>query len=447
MKAADTTEAPQAGAASPWSDFSHGPLRAWIVVLLLLCAYTVSLIDRQVLSLLVEPIKASLDISDTQISLLHGLAFAIFYTLFGVLIGRAVDRRNRRNIIVAGMTLWCLATVTCGLVSSFSGLFIARMFVGVGEATLSPAAYSMIADYFPLEKRGRAISVFSMGVFAGSGLALIIGGAAIDATGGLAGTPIPYLGTFESWQLAFFAVGAPGLLLAAVIMTVREPARREVSDEGVGVPETLAFFRRKGPALATMLIAFGANGLINFGLAGWAPTFFIRVFGYTAGEIGAVYGALLMFCGSAGVWVGGWLADRLVRRFGKGSALIVMRASALLMIPSLVLFGLSTTPTVALVALGFTCFVLGLPTGLAPVALYAITPNQFRGQVTALYLFAVTLIGMMLGSTLIALGTDYLFGSEDAVGKSLALVASCAAALSFVSLSISQRIQKRTDYA
>ena len=439
-------DAPEPGT-SGWRSFSHSPLRAWTVVLLLLGAYTVSLIDRQVLSLLVEPIKASLDITDTQLSLLHGLAFAIFYTLFGIFIGRAVDRRNRRNIIVMGMTLWCIATVACGLANSFTGLFIARMFVGVGEATLSPAAYSMIADYFPPEKRGRAISVFSMGVFAGSGLALIAGGAAIEGVKHYADTPLPLIGTYESWQLAFFAVGAPGLLLATLILLVREPARREVSDEGAGVSETLAFFRRKGPALATMVVAFGANGLINFGLAGWAPTYFIRVFGYTAGEIGALYGALLMICGSAGIWVGGWLSDRLTQRFGKGAALGVMRVAALLMIPSLVTFGLAATPTVALVALGVTCFTLGLPTGLAPVALYAITPNQFRGQVTALYLFSVTLIGMMLGSTLIALGTDYLFGSDDAVGKSLALVASCAAALSFVSLSISQRIQKRTDYA
>lgn len=176
--------------------FSYTARRAWAFVVLLLVACAVSLIDRQVLSLLVQPIKTSLRISDTQISLLHGLAFAIFYTLFGILIGRAVDRYNRRNIIVAGMTLWCLATVACGLASSFAGLFIARMFVGVGEATLSPAAYSMIADYFPPERRGRAMSVFSTGVFVGSGLALILGGAAVEATGQYAGTSLrPFMKT------------------------------------------------------------------------------------------------------------------------------------------------------------------------------------------------------------------------------------------------------------
>ncbi|MXO66675.1 spinster family MFS transporter [Altericroceibacterium endophyticum] len=429
------------------SGWKYGAARSWFVVILLLLAYTISLIDRQVLSLLVVPIEQSLNISDTQISLLHGLAFAIFYTLFGIAIGRAVDRYNRRNIIICGMVLWCLATMACGLASSFAGLFVARMFVGVGEATLSPAAFSMIADYFPPEKRGRAISVFSMGVFAGSGLALIAGGMAIDAMDQWAGAPLPVLGKMESWQLAFFAVGAPGLLVAALIMTIREPKRREMSDDGLGFSETLAFFRRKAPALLTMILAFGANGLINFALAGWAPTFFIRVFGWSAGEIGAVYGTLLMVCGSAGIWVGGALSDWLVKRVGKGGVLMVMRGSALLMIPSLAAFGFASDSTYALIALGWSCFVLGLPTGLAPVALYAITPNQFRGQVTACYLFSVTLIGMMLGSTLIALGTDYLFQDVNAVGKSLALVASCAALFSFVSLSFSQRIQKRDNYA
>lgn len=425
--------------------FAYSSARAWTVVVLLLLAYAVSLIDRQVLSLLVQPIKAGLRISDTQISLLHGLAFAIFYTLFGILIGRAVDKHNRRNIIVAGMTLWCLATIACGLASSFAGLFVARMFVGVGEATLSPAAFSMIADYFPPERRARAMSVFSTGVFVGSGLALILGGAAIEATGRFSGVEVPVIGVMSGWQIAFFAVGAPGLLIAALILLVREPARMEVSGEGATLADSLAFFRRNRAALGSMILAFGANGLINFSLSGWAPTYFIRVYGWSAGQIGAIYGTLLLVCGTSGIMLGGWIADRLVPTMGSKGALVTMRWSAVLMIPSLAAFGLVSTPTTALMALGWSCFVLGLPTGLAPVALYSITPNQFRGQVTACYLFAVTMIGMTLGSTLIALCTDYLFQDEAAVGQSLALVASCAAAVSFISLTISQRIQSRAS--
>ena len=345
---------------TPQARFAYGPVRAWGVVVLLLLAYAVSLIDRQVLSLLVQPIKASMAISDTQISLLHGLAFAIFYTMFGILIGRAVDKYNRRNIIVAGMTLWCLATVACGMASSFAGLFIARMFVGVGEATLSPAAFSMIADYFPPERRARAMSVFSTGVFVGSGLALILGGAAIEATERYSGTSIPLIGQVEGWQVAFFAVGAPGLLIAALIAMIREPARMEVSAEGADLADSLAFFRRNRAALGTMILAFGANGLINFSLSGWAPTYFIRVFGWSAGQIGAIYGTLLLVCGTSGIMLGGWIADRLVPRMGSRGALATMRWSALLMIPSLAAFGFVSTPLTALIALGWSCFVLSL---------------------------------------------------------------------------------------
>jgi MFS family permease len=418
------------------------PRRAWTVVALLLVAYTVSLIDRQILSLMVQPIRADLQISDTQLSLLHGLAFAIFYTLFGVFLGRAADKWSRRDMIIAGMTLWCLATAACGMASSFTQLFIARVFVGIGEATLSPAAFSMIADYFPKERRARAMSVYSMGVFWGSGLALVLGGLAITATSQASFIVLPVLGELQSWQAAFIVVGLPGLLVAALMIGVREPARRELSDQGSRVSDTLAFFRANAAALVTMILAFGANGLINFGLASWAPTFFIRTFGWTAGQIGAVYGVILLACGSGGIFVGGWVADRFVAAGRSDGVLRTMRYSSLLMIPSLCLFSVVHSSTSALVALGLATFVLGLPTGLAPVALYAITPNQFRGQVTACYLFSVTLIGMALGATLIALATDYLFKNDMAVGHSLALVTSLAAALSYVCLTISSRVQR-----
>jgi MFS family permease len=420
------------------------PGRAWALVALLLLAYTVSLIDRQILSLMVQPVRAYLHISDTRISLLHGFAFAIFYTLFGVFLGRAADKLNRRNMIVAGMTLWCLATVACGLATSFAALFMARVFVGVGEAVLSPAAFSMIADSFPKERRARAISVYSMGVFWGSGLALALGGAAIAATSQHSSLVVPVLGTLQSWQAAFIIVGLPGLLVAVLLLAVREPQRLELAHGSSDVHATVAFFRSNASVLATLILAFGANGLINFALASWAPTFFIRAFGWTAAQIGASYGLILLGCGTTGILTGGWVADRLVAAGREDGVLLTMRISALCIIPALALFAFVGSSTAALITLAAATFLLGAPTGLAPVALYSITPNQFRGQVTACYLFSVTLIGMALGSTLIALATDYLFHSDLAVGKSLALVASAAALLSYVSLTLSSRLRRRS---
>jgi MFS family permease len=435
--AATATSAPLESTGFP------SPGRAWALVALLLLAYTVSLIDRQILSLMVQPVRAYLHISDTRISLLHGFAFAIFYTLFGVFLGRAADKLSRRNMIVAGMTLWCLATVACGLATSFAGLFVARVFVGVGEAVLSPAAFSMIADSFPRQRRARAISVYSMGVFWGSGLALALGGAAIAATSQHSSFVVPVLGELQSWQAAFIIVGLPGLLVAVLLLAVREPRRQELAHGTSDVHATVAFFRSNASVLATLILAFGANGLINFALASWAPTFFIRAFGWTAAQIGASYGLILLGCGTAGILTGGWVADRLVAAGREDGVLLTMRVCALCIIPALALFAFVGSPTAALITLGAATFLLGAPTGLAPVALYSITPNQFRGQVTACYLFSVTLIGMALGSTLIALATDYLFHSDLAVGKSLALVASAAALLSYVSLTLSSRLRRR----
>lgn len=432
-----STPAPDVTASFP------APRLAWTAVGLLLIAYTIALIDRQILSLMVQPIRAYLRISDTQISLLHGFAFAIFYTLFGVFLGRASDKWNRRNMIIAGMTLWCLATVACGLASGFAHLFIARIFVGIGESVLSPAAYSMIADYFPPQRRARAMSVYSMGVFWGSGLALVFGGLAIAATSRQSAFVVPFIGELQNWQAAFVVVGLPGLIIAAAMLALREPERRELAEGSADIRATLGFFRSNAAVLATMILAFGANGLINFALASWAPTFFIRAFGWTAAQIGTSYGAILLVCGSAGIFTGGWIADRLVMAGRSDGVLLTMRCAAICIIPALVLFALVESATSALLALGVATFVLGLPTGLAPVSLYAITPNQFRGQVTACYLFSVTLIGMALGATLIAVATDYLFRDDLAVGKSLALVTCAAAVVSYCSLTVSSRLQRR----
>ena len=175
---------------APWPN----PLYAWFVVGVLMLAYMNSFIDRQILSLLVEPIRADLGISDTQVSLLAGLAFSIFYTLMGVPLARLADQSNRRNIILVGIGSWSIMTALCGAAQNFWQLFLARIGVGVGEAALSPAAFSMIADYFPKQRLARAISVYSMGVYFGAGLALMIGGVVIKMVSALPPTVLPVIG-------------------------------------------------------------------------------------------------------------------------------------------------------------------------------------------------------------------------------------------------------------
>ena len=204
------------------------PAVAWFSVAVLVIAFIFSIADRIIIALLVDPIKTDLGLSDTDLGIMMGLAFAIFYALMGLPIGRLSDRHSRRSIIAVGIFLWSLMTAACGLARNFSELFLARVGVGVGEATLSPAAYSMIADSFPREKLGRAISVYQSGAFFGVGLALIFGGIAIRFAAGAESVDLPLIGTVAPWQMAFIAIGLPGILVAALMFTVKEPVRQGI---------------------------------------------------------------------------------------------------------------------------------------------------------------------------------------------------------------------------
>ncbi|HKZ72699.1 MAG TPA: MFS transporter, partial [Steroidobacteraceae bacterium] len=202
-------------------------LYSWYVVGVLTVTYTVSFIDRQIMALMIEPIRRDLGITDTQVSLLIGLAFAVFYTLLGLPIARLADRYSRRAIIAAGVAVWCVMTAACGLARSYAQLFLARVGVGVGEAALSPSALSMMSDYFPKRTRGRAVAVYNMGISLGAGLAMIVGGQVIAHVMQAPPVRLPVVGELFAWQTVFLVVGLPGLLMAVLMATVKEPARRE----------------------------------------------------------------------------------------------------------------------------------------------------------------------------------------------------------------------------
>ncbi len=240
---------------------------AWYTVGLLFVAYTFSFVDRFILTLLIEPIKQDFNLSDTGVSLLVGFAFVIFYTFLGIPIGRLADRVNRRNLIVAGITLWSCMTALCGMARGFGSLFVARVGVGVGEAALSPAAYSMIADLFPPKKLGRALSVYTAGAFVGVGLALIVGGLVVQSVISSPDITLPIIGEVRSWQVPFFIVGLPGLLVAALMYTVKEPVRRQQSgdetrsdNEAVALNEAFAYIRDRAKNIPLALFWFCAIG-------------------------------------------------------------------------------------------------------------------------------------------------------------------------------------------
>ena len=266
---------------------------AWYVVGVLTVAYIFSFIDRQIINLLVEPIREDLQLTDTQISLLQGIAFAMFYTLMGIPIARLADAANRRAIIAAGVFLWSLMTVMCGLAKSFGQLFAARIGLGIGEAALSPPAFSLFTDYFPPGKVTRAIAVFSGGSFLGAGLAYIIGGYVVDFVTGLDVVDIPVFGQIRTWQMAFIAVGLPGILLALLVLSLREPARRGLLGDqpgavpkGIPIREIIAFLRKNRRAYGHHFIGASMFVMLAHAILSWAPAFFIRKYGWTPGEVG-----------------------------------------------------------------------------------------------------------------------------------------------------------------
>lgn len=404
---------------------------AWYMVVLCMIAYLFSFVDRQIVALLIEPIRADLHISDTQFSLIHGLAFAIFYAVMGLPIARLADTKSRPVIIAIGIAVWSIATAVCGTAKSFFQLFAARMAVGVGEAALSPAAYSMITDAFPKSKLGVALGVYSMGSFLGAGLAYIIGGVAIEMVTKIGIVEMPIIGTVKPWQMTFFIVGLPGLLIAALFfLTVKDPERKGVvqGDSGYSIGEVFAYIGQNKGSFTAHYVGFGLLALVLYALMSWAPAFFLRNFELTTREVGLYLGTLVLVCNVGGVLTSGWLIDFFTKRGRTDAALIAAIVGGVGALIPAALFPFMPNLTTTLIVLGVALYFASFPMATSAAALQWMAPNQMRAQVTALFFLFMNLFGITGGSSLVALSTDYLFKDEQLVGYSMAIVA-CAAAL------------------
>lgn len=398
-------------------------LRGWYAVGVLLLAYTFSFADRQILSLMVEPIKRDLGLSDTQVSLLHGLAFGIFYTLVGLPIGRLVDNGNRRNIIVAGSAVWSLMTACCGVAGGFWSLFLCRMGVGVGEATLSPSAYSIISDYFHRGQRALALSIYSFGVPLGIGSAFMLGGLIVDLVANSAPIALPFFGLIHPWQIAFIILGLSGLIVPVLLMTLREPARVDrISADSVPIAQVVRFAKSNRLTLVLLMVGMGMLGISSSAILTWMPTLLIRKFEWTAGQIGLVYGLVIIVFGSLGLFIGGWLADRWTQRGMKDAPVRTILYCGLIAAPFCIAAPLMPNAALIITCLIPISIVMTLPQGVASAAFQAITPNEMRGQISAVFLFVINLMGFGFGPTSIALITDYVLRNEARIGTSITLV-------------------------
>lgn len=410
----------------------------WYVVVICMGAYILSFVDRQILSLMIEPIKADLMLSDTQFSLLQGLAFSLFYAIMGLPIAALADQKSRIKIIATGIAFWSLATAACGLSKNFIQMFIARLSVGAGEAALSPAFYSIVADLFPKDKLGRALGVYAIGAFIGSGLAFLIGGYVIGLLKDVSFVALPLIGEVKTWQLTFMIVGLPGVLLALLmVLTVREPARKgmKVGQDGqvikASFKNSIGFIKTHKKTFFCHFIGFSFYTMMLYSLLGWAPAYYMRNFGLDASQTGYILGTIILVANTSGALFCGWLIDFFSKR-GYSDAAIRTGAigCAVLIIPS-VLFTQVDNMQLSFALIFVAMFFSTFPIPASAAATQMLTPNQLRAQVSAKFLLVSNLIALGVGTTAVALITDKYFQNTLMVGNSISIVNAIAGLIGF----------------
>jgi MFS family permease len=391
--------------------------------------YVFSFIDRQILALIVEPIKRDLHISDFQISLLMGFSFVFFYTLFGILLGRLADTKSRRAIIAVGCAMWSFMTAMCGVAQNYLQIFSCRLGVGVGEAALSPSAFSMISDSFRKERLATAISVYSMGIYMGAGLAYLLGGIVVRLATSQEMYHFPIVGDTRPWQVIFFVVGLPGILLGLLMYTVKEPVRRGITaahSKVVPARQVLAYIKENRTTFICHNVGFGLIALSTNAGGSWNPEYMKRTHGWTTSEFGIVFGTILAIAGTAGIVAAGRYSDYLSEHGYKDAPLRVGLYATFGLALFGAIFALAPNGNVAAIIYVPLAFFAAAPFGVAPAAMQQMMPNAMRGQASAIYIFSVNIIGLGLGPTAVAAMTDYVFHDSNKIRYSLLIVGAVA---------------------
>lgn len=411
---------------------------SWWMVSVLFMLYVFSWLDRMILSMLVGPIKADLILSDFQVGLLLGPAFALFYALFGMPLGWAVDRYKRRWIIFGGVSLWASATIASGFAQTFPQLMFARVCVGIGEAALLPAAYSLLADEFPRERLTTATSVFQMAGKVGSAAAFGIGGLALTFAVGLQWGGIPFISTAEPWQIVFWLVGLPGLALAFFVFTFREPPRRNLASNtlvDVQTEKASAFqFIRQNLKLVLIIVStFSCLAICGYTLTSWVPTYISRHFHWEPIQYGPAL-SIMNLIGAASLVINGRLVDHL---FTRGMRDVHLRFYSWLMLgtaPFVIILFLTQNVYIFLACYAVSQFVTVPFMVYVSAIVSLLAPNAVRGQLIAMFLFVATILGLGAGPTIVGALTDFVFRSEGQLGLSLMVTVLVFFSLAFLGM-------------
>ena len=410
------------GGTQPWPK----PRTAWYAVSVFALALMFLFLDSRIITLLVRPIKADLELSDFRFGLLAGPALIIVNALIAIPASRFVDIWRRNIILTAGVVIWTTFTTACGFAQTFWQLFVCRMGLGVGQVVHGPATYSMMADYFPRERLPRAIAVLQIGYVGGAGVSLIVGAFVIQTLLGVDHVVIPGIDvTIRNWQLVFIMVGLPGLVVAVLMGTVPEPKRRGriiKLNKPMPLREVVRYLAKHWRLYAPQFGALAVAAIESSGTQAWQPAFFERTFGWSPQRIGFTLGLAFIVAAPFGLWAATWLTERLARTRDDANLRVV--AIAYTVGPAFSIAGpLMPNPWLALV-----CASVALAIGIGGAvpqnaALQSVTPNEMRGQVTALYLFVFAVIGMGIGPPFIAYFTNYVIQDEMLIHYSLSVTA------------------------
>jgi MFS family permease len=421
----------------------------WYMVSLIAVGFFLSYVDRMALSLLVEDIKADLNITDFEFSLLQGLAFSLFYAVMGIPLGKLADSANRKRLLAACIGLWSIFAAGCGFAYSFVWMFLCRIGVGVGEAGLTPAAYSVASDMFPRHQLGRATSIFTFGAYIGGGGGIIAVGLALSFFQNGGGWWIPWIGHWAPWRLTLITLGLSGLVLPLLILlTFREPVRGAMApgkpeQTGVSFRDTCRFLRREWRIFLPLMLGTALCAFVTYGSAAWAPAFFMRTFGWSPQAVAGNYGTLNLAAAVIGPFVGGYLLDRSSRGTDVAkslSALVVIICVAV----CLAIAPLMKSPAFALGFITIGIFAKTAYGTLLPAMTQLMVPPFMRGQIVAIYVFASNIVGSLFGPAAIAAVTDFVFHDPNRLGSSMAIVAGAALPLAIVLFLVARRAVLRS---
>jgi MFS family permease len=441
------SEAPKFAAAARPSEAPYPPARvAWYAAVVLAVLYWVSILDRFIIALLVDPIKRDLGLTDLQFSILQGFAVTGTQLLFGLLFGALADRYSRRRLIFAGASIWALATAACGLAHSFWHLLLARLGVGGGEASLVPCGSSMLADLHPRERQTRAMAVFSIGSTVGTGTAFLIGGLLIEFITRAGRITIPIMGEIHAWQIAFFIVSLPGLLIGLLIFTVPEPARRGRHRSADGrvtwqnsYGALIEFMRTQPRFFLCHYVGFMFALLVVTGGVSWYPAHLSRSFGWSPGRVGVNLGLSLAAAGVVGKLACGYAVDLMYRRGMRDAQFRWYAICLVLATPVGIVATTTSNPRLCVAGVTLLVTLLQPLPAVAFTALNLVTPNELRGAGNAFFSATSGLIGSGAGALLMAAASDLIFGGGSSLGRGMAVVIAVCCPLGALFLTLGMR--------